>query len=273
MSIEETKRLLRTYRITPNKLLGQNFTAEPLIYSKLCIYSSLDVCDVVLDAGAGFGFLSSFLADKCKAVIAVEKDPKIASALRERLKGFGNVMVIEGDMLKVVLPEFNKVIAIPPYQISTHLVEWLLQRKINCAVIIVQKEFAEKLNAAIGSDQYGWLTVQTYVRAEAQLLDEVPKEMFFPAPKVDSVILRLTPRCKKQFEVRDDAFFKQLTKWLFTQRNKKLSKALAPFLRTNLHSSKEAAEKKARSMPFGDKRPRELTPEQFGEIANAVTRQ
>jgi 16S rRNA (adenine1518-N6/adenine1519-N6)-dimethyltransferase len=139
-------------------------------------------------------------------------------------------------------------------------------------VIIVQKEFAEKLNAAIGSDQYGWLTVQTYVRAEAQLLEAVPKETFFPAPKVDSVILRLTPRCTRQFKVRDEAFFKQLTKWLFTQRNKKLSKALAPFLRTNLHLSKEDAQKKAGALPFQDKRPRELTPEQFGEITNAVAR-
>ena len=272
MSLEETKRLLRTHRIIPNKLLGQNFMVEPSIYCKLCVYASLDVSDVVLDAGSGFGFLSSFLADKCKAVIAVEKDPQVAAALRDQVKGFDNVTVIEGDVLKVDLPDFNKVIAIPPYQISTHLVEWLLQRKMNCAVIIVQKEFAEKLNAGVGSDQYGWLTVQTNVHAEAQLLDAVPKEMFFPAPKVDSVILRLTPRCKRQFEVRDEAFFKQLTKWLFTQRNKKLSKALAPFLRTNLHLSKEEAEKKAKALPFRDKRPRELTPEQFGEIANAVAR-
>ena len=77
--------------------------------------------DVVLDAGAGFGFLTRFLADKCKAVVAVEKDPQIAKCLREQVKGIGNVTVVEGDVLKAELPEFNKVIAIPPYYLSSHL--------------------------------------------------------------------------------------------------------------------------------------------------------
>ena len=66
---------------------------------------------MVLDAGAGFGFLTCFLADKCKAVVAVEKDPQVAAVLREQIKGLSNVTVIEGDVLKVALPEFNKVIA------------------------------------------------------------------------------------------------------------------------------------------------------------------
>ncbi len=164
---------------------------EPSIYSKLCAYASLDFSDVVLDAGAGFGFLSRFLADRCKAVIAVEKDPHVAAVLRDQVKGFDNVTVIEGDVLKAALPEFNKAIAIPPYCISTHLVAWLLERKTDCAVLIVQKEFAEKITAAVGSDDYGWLTVQTFLHVEAQIFDTIPKETFFPEPKVDSVIVRL----------------------------------------------------------------------------------
>ena len=148
MSLEETKQLLRTHRIAPNKLLGQNFMVEPSLYDKMCEYAALGASDVVLDAGAGFGFLSRFLADKCKGVIAVEKDPQVAEVLREQVKGVGNVTVIEGDVLKTELPEFNKVIAIPPYYLSSHLVEWLLERKIDCAVLIVQKEFAKRLNAA-----------------------------------------------------------------------------------------------------------------------------
>ncbi len=272
MSLEETKQLLRTYRIAPNKLLGQNFMVEPTLYSKLCDYASLNFSDVVLDAGAGFGFLSRFLADKCKAVIAVEKDPQVAAALRDQVSGVANVTVIEGDVLKAALPEFNKVIAIPPYSISTHLVMWLLERKMDCAVIIVQKEFAKKLNAKAGSEDYGWLTVQTYLHAEAQLLDAVPKDMFFPEPKVDSVIVRLKPWSKKLFEVKDEGSFKQVTKWLFTQRNKKVGKALTPFLKTNLKLSKQEAQKIASAMPFHDKRARELTPEQFGDLANAIPR-
>jgi 16S rRNA (adenine1518-N6/adenine1519-N6)-dimethyltransferase len=272
MSLEETKQLIRTHRITPNRLLGQNFMVEPSLYSKLCAYASLGVSDVVLDAGAGFGFLSRFLADKCKAVIAVEKDPQVAKALRERVKGIGNVTPIEGDVLTAVLPEFNKVIAIPPYYLSSHLVEWLLEHNIACAVLIVQKEFANRLNAAVGSEDYSWLTVLTYQHAEAEILDAVPKGMFFPQPKVDSVIVRLKPWSKSPFKVKDEAFFKQITKWLFTQRNKKLGKALALFLRTNMQLGKQDAEKLAVTLPFHDKRVRELTPEQFGALADAIPR-
>ncbi|TRO48424.1 16S rRNA (adenine(1518)-N(6)/adenine(1519)-N(6))-dimethyltransferase, partial [Candidatus Bathyarchaeota archaeon] len=73
MSVLETKRLLRTFRIVPNRLLGQNFMVEPSIFPKLTEYASLSKADVVLDVGAGFGFLSRFLANKCKRVLAVEK--------------------------------------------------------------------------------------------------------------------------------------------------------------------------------------------------------
>jgi len=272
MSLEETKQLLRTYRITPNKLLGQNFVVEPSLCSKLSAYASLGASDVVLDAGAGFGFLSRFLADKCKTVIAVEKDPQVANALREQVKGIGNVTVVEGDALKAVLPEFNKVIAIPPYYLSSHLVAWLLEHKIACAVLVLQKEFANRLNASVGSDNYGWLTILTYQHAETELLDLVPRRMFFPQPKVDSVIVRLKPWSKSPFSVKDEAFFKQITKWLFSQRNKKLSKALAPFFRASLRLSKQDAEKLAVALPFHDKRARELTPEQFGALTDAIPR-
>jgi 16S rRNA (adenine1518-N6/adenine1519-N6)-dimethyltransferase len=272
MSLEETKQLIRTHRITPNKLLGQNFMVEPSLYGKLCAYASLGVSDVVLDAGAGFGFLSRFLADKCKAVIAVEKDPQVAKALREQVKGIGSVTVIEGDVLKAVLPEFNKVIAIPPYYLSSRLVAWLLERSVACAVLIVQKEFANRLIAAVGSEDYSWLTILTYQHAEAELLDVVPKAMFFPQPEVDSVIVRLKPWSKSPFEVKDKLFFKQITKWLFAQRNKKLGKALAPFLKTNLQLSKQDAENLAVALPLHDKRVRELTPEQFGALADAIPR-
>ncbi len=162
---------------------------EPSLYPKLCTYAALKSADVVLDAGAGFGWLTCFLADKCKAVVAVEKDPQVAEVLREQVKGLGNVTVIEGDVLKVALPPFNKVIAIPPYYLSSHLVTWLLERKIDCAVLILQKEFADRLVAAVGSEEYGWLTVVTHQSAEVELLDAVPKAMFYPQPEVDSVIV------------------------------------------------------------------------------------
>ena len=271
MSLEETNQLLRTYRITPNKIMGQNFIIEPALYEKLSICAGLNGSDVVLDAGAGFGFLSRFLAGKCKAVVAVEKDPQIAAALSEQVKTSGNVTVVKGDVLKTQLPSFNKVIAAPPYYLSSHLTVWLFERRINCAVLIVQKEFAKRLIAPVNNEDYGWLTVLAYQHFNVELLDAVPKEMFHPQPEVDSVILVLKPWRKKPFEIKNEKFFMQMLKWLFTQRNKKLGKALAPFLRDNLKLNKQDAEKLSLTLPFHDRRARELSPKDFGALANVIS--
>lgn len=269
MGLNETKQLLRTFRIAPNKLMGQNFMVEPSLYPKLTEYACLNQNDVVLDAGAGFGFLTRFLVDKCKAIVAVEKDPRIAEILREQTKDLVNVTVVEGDVLKAELPEFNKVVAIPPYYLSSRLVTWLLQRKIDCAVLILQREFANRLVADVGSEDYGWLTVITCHNAKVELLDEVPKTMFYPQPEVDSVIVRLAAWKTAPFNVEDEAFFNRLVRWLFTQRNKKLSNALVPFFKSARKLKKEEAKKLAATAPFGERRVRELTPKDFGELSNA----
>jgi 16S rRNA (adenine1518-N6/adenine1519-N6)-dimethyltransferase len=226
--------------------------------------------DVVLDAGAGFGFLTRFLAKKCNAVIAVEKDPHVAEVLREQLRDVANVTVIEGDVLEAALPEFNKVVSIPPYYLSSRLVTWLFEQKIECAVLILQREFAGRLVAAVGSEDYGWLTVAACHSAEVELLDAIPKSRFYPPPEVDSVIVRLTPWKTVPFEVKDAAFFRRMVQWLFTQRNKKLRNALPPFLKSTFKTSKEDAEKLACDFPFCDKRVRELSPQDFGVLANAL---
>lgn len=272
MSLDETKFLLRTHRIAPNKLLGQNFMVEPTLYPKLSDYASLNKADVVLDAGAGFGFLTLFLSEKCQHVVAVEKDARVAEVLRERLRVVENVTVIEGDLLKTDLPKFNKVVAIPPYYLSSRLVLWLLERKIDCAVLVLQQEFAERLVAAVGSEAYGWLTVVAWHRAEVELLDAVPKALFYPQPEVDSVIVRLVPWHQAPFKVKDEAFFRQMARWLFTQRNKKVGNALEPFLRSTRKLSKQEATRLVEAVPFRERRVRALSPKDFGELANALAK-
>src|SRR5208283_2615606 len=155
--------------------------------------------------------------------------------------------------------------------LSSHLITWLVEGRIDCAVMILQKEFASRLIAAVGSEDYGWLTVLTYLHVEVELLDAVPKEMFYPQPKVDSVIVRIKPWIKSSFEIKDELFFKQMVKWLFTQRNKKAAKALAPFIKSTLKLSKQDAEKLALTLPFHDRRARELSPKDFGALANAIS--
>jgi 16S rRNA (adenine1518-N6/adenine1519-N6)-dimethyltransferase len=272
MSVSKTKRLLRTFRIVPNRLLGQNFMVDTSIFPKLTDYASLRARDVVLDAGAGFGFLTRFLTNKCKGVLAVEKDPHVAEVLREQLKGLVNVTVIEGDVLKAAVPSFSKVVSIPPYQISSRLLLWLFDRSFDCAVLVLQKEFAGRLVAAVGSEDYGWLTVAACYRADVQLFDAVPNFMFYPQPEVDSIIVRLKPWKMAPFEVKDEAFFRRMVRWLFTQRNKKLGNAIVPLIKSTFKVTKEDAEKVVCTIPFREKRARELPPEAFGELANVLVR-
>lgn len=237
---------------------------EPSIFERMANYASLDQTDVVLDVGAGFGFLTRFLATRCATVLAVEVDPVIVRVLQEQLAGVHNVKVMEGNVLKARIPDFGKVVAIPPYGISSRFLVWLLHRDFDCAVLVLQKEFADRLVASVGSGDYGWLTVVTYYCADVALLDDVPKAMFYPQPKVDSVIVRLTPKKPSPFKLEDRVLFERMVRALFTQRNKKVRNAILHFLR-GAHSDKSAD-----AVPFRDKRVRELAPEDFGVLANVI---
>ncbi|MCJ7614250.1 16S rRNA (adenine(1518)-N(6)/adenine(1519)-N(6))-dimethyltransferase RsmA [Candidatus Bathyarchaeota archaeon] len=229
-------------------------------------YASLTEDDVVLEVGAGFGFLTQLLSGECKKVIAVEVDPQLVSFLRKQLRNLKNVDLVEGDILKASLPAFNKVVSAPPYSISSPLLFRLLETKFDLAVLILQKEFAERLAAPVGSKDYGRITVTIYYRADVELLDAVSRKMFYPPPDVDSMMLRLKPR-DPPFHVDDEAIFFELVRTLFTQRNKKVRNALISFLRKR-ELSKEDAVELADSTVYSAKRVRELAPEDFGILAN-----
>ncbi len=217
--------------------------------------------DVVLDIGAGLGFLTRFLASKCKSVLAVEFDVRLAKVLREQLGGLANVQIMEGDILRVKIPEFNKVVSIPPYHISSRLLLWLFHKNFDYGVLVFQEEFADKLVASVGSDEYGWLAVFAYYYMDVELLDDVPKWMFYPQPAVNSVVVLLKPKKPQPFTLKNEELFKRLVRSLFTQRNRKVRNAISCFLKS---------ERSEMVVPFCDERVRELAPEDFGALANAL---
>jgi 16S rRNA (adenine1518-N6/adenine1519-N6)-dimethyltransferase len=268
--IERTKSLLRNYRSSPKKAFGQNFIIEPYVYDRMIDNASLTKSDTVLDIGAGLGFLTRLMAEKSKQVIAVEADPQLACILHEQLSQFPNVQIVQGDVFKVNIPEFNKIVSTPPYSISSRLLLWILNRRIHCAVLVLQKEFANRLAVSVGSEDYGWLSVLTYCSANVDLLDVVPKSMFFPSPKVDSIITRLVPKIGPFDLKMNGTGFKRFVQMLFTQRNKKVRNAVLPYLRSVRGMSKEDAIVIAERLPFLGKRVRELAPEDFGVLANAL---
>ncbi len=268
--LRRAKHLLRLYNFFPRKRLGQNFIVNSDILRRLVSRASMTKNDIVLEVGAGLGFLTPLLSRDCKKVIAVEVDPKLVRILKEQLRGLENVDLIEGDILKVSLPPFNKVVSAPPYSISSPLLFHLLKRKFDWAVLILQKEFAERLAASVGTKDYGRLTVTISYRADVELLDYVPKEMFYPPPHVDSIMVCLKPR-EPSFQVEDEEIFFELVRALFTQRNKKVRNALIPFLRKREISRKEAVEL-ADSTLYSAKRVQALAPEDFGILTNELLR-
>jgi 16S rRNA (adenine1518-N6/adenine1519-N6)-dimethyltransferase len=267
--LEETKSLLRRHRIEPNKKLGQNFMVESQVFQKMAHHGELSCDDTMLEIGAGLGFLTRFLSEKCKMVLAVEIDPRLVTILREQLRCATNVNIIEGNVLKVNVPAFNKIVSIPPYQISSRLLTWIFRKDFDRAVLIFQKEFADRLTATVGSENYGWLTVFTHYHAQVELLDEIPKSMFYPLPKIDSTIMRLKPK-KPKADLTGDASFQRLLQVLFTRRNRTVRNAAVAYLKHKQNKTKQDVAKIADSLPLGDKRVRELTPEDFGAIANAI---
>jgi 16S rRNA (adenine1518-N6/adenine1519-N6)-dimethyltransferase len=268
--LQRAKHLLRLYGFSPKKRLGQNFTVNSEILQRLVSHASLTKDDVVLEVGAGFGFLTPLLSGACKKVIAVEVDPTLVNFLRKQLHSLQNVELIEGDILNVSLPPFNKVVSAPPYSISSPLLFRLLENKFDYAVLILQKEFVERLAASVGSKDYGRLTVTIYYRADVELLGFVPRTMFYPPPDVDSMMVRLKPRAAP-FHVDNEETFFELVRTLFTQRNKKVRNGLIPFLRKR-ELSKEDAVELADSMVYSAKRVRELAPEDFGILTNMLLR-
>jgi len=230
-------------------------------------YASLSKEDVVLEIGAGLGALTKTLSSFCQRVVAVESDHRLVEVLKRELANLNNITLVEGDVLKSTIPAFNKVVSNPPFHISSPILFWLLDRDFDCAILTFQKEFAERLVAPVGSKEYSRLTVETYYRAEVQLLEAVSKKAFYPAPNVDAMIVRLKPRKAAPFQLKDEETFHELVRMLFTQRNRKVRNAVVGFLQ-KLDKEREFAD----SLLFHEKRVRELAPEDFGALANELTK-
>jgi 16S rRNA (adenine1518-N6/adenine1519-N6)-dimethyltransferase len=269
--LKRAKHLLRLYEVSPKKRLGQNFAVDLGMLQRFVSHASLTEDDVVLEVGPGFGFLTRFLSSKCKKVIAVEIDPQLVSFLRTQLHSLKNIELIEGDILKISLPSFNKVVSAPPYSISSPLIFRLLEQQFDWAVLILQKEFAERLAASVGTKDYGRLTVNVYYRAEVELLEVVPRIMFYPPPDVDSMMVRLKPRTAP-FHVDDEETFFGLIRTLFTQRNRKVRNGLISFLHQQHGLTGKEAVELADSTIYSTKRVREMAPEDFGILANELFR-
>lgn len=239
-----------------------------------------EVCgrDTVLEVGAGTGGLTLLLARRAKEVIAVERDPRLVSILRKRLEGCGNVRILRGDVLKLHLPTFNKVVSNLPYSISSDLTFRLLEEEFEVAVLMYQLEFARRLVAKPGSEDYGRLTVSAFYRAEVEILEEVPPSAFFPRPRVRSAVVRLRPRKTPPFRVESEERFRRVLRVLFHHPRQKVRNALYHSF-TELFPHMELDKKERRRVleaclprELAEARAKELPPEELARLSDLLGR-
>ncbi|MFD1643004.1 16S ribosomal RNA methyltransferase A [Halohasta litorea] len=175
----------------------------------------------VLEIGGGPGILTDRLLAVADRVTVIERDPTFADHLREEFaaaREADRLTVIEGDALEVDLPEFSACVSNLPYSASSEIAFRLLPLG-KPLVLMFQKEFADRMAAESGSDEYGRLSVSAQHYADVEVVEYVPNTAFDPQPAVQSAIVRLTPRAP-DYEVDDETFFLDFVKAIFTQRRK-----------------------------------------------------
>ena len=222
-----TKSILNQYGIKLNKNLGQNYLIDKNKRDQIINFGNLNEEDVVLEIGTGIGTLTIELAKKAGKVIAIEQDSNIAKILSERLKKekIDNVELINDDALNVDFPKFNKIISNLPYQISSPITFKFLNYDFDLAILMYQKEFARRMNGAVGTKDYSRLSAMLYFKCDVETLTDVSSESFLPKPKIDSTVVKLTPKENKISE-EDFKIYSNFTKALFQHRNKKIRNAL-----------------------------------------------
>ncbi len=219
------------------KDLGQHFLRNGDIARKMVSLAGFMEEDPVLEIGPGLGALTITLARSGLKIMAVEKDPRLAVKLQERLDGEGldNVTLITGDILKLDFTERRffgekqmEVIGNLPYNISSPVLEKLIQNResVRRAVLMFQAEFARRVSAPPGSREYGAMSVLIQYFARVSPLLEVPREAFYPIPRVDSMVLELDFKRPYPRRARDEASFKRTVRGAFSHRRKTLLNSL-----------------------------------------------
>ena len=222
-----TKGILNENGIKLNKNLGQNYLIDKNKRDQIIGFGNITEDDVILEIGTGIGTLTIELAKKAKRVIAIEQDSGICEILAKRLKdeNIDNVELINDDALKVDFPKFNKIISNLPYQISSPITFKFLNYDFDLAILMYQKEFAERMNGEVGTKNYSRLSAMLYFKCDVEKLTDVSAESFIPKPQIDSTVVKLTP---KDNRIPDEDFktYSNFTKALFQHRNKKIRNAL-----------------------------------------------
>jgi 16S rRNA (adenine1518-N6/adenine1519-N6)-dimethyltransferase len=268
-----TLKLLKQHDIKPRRKLGQNFLVDTDLIEEIMEVADLSSEDDILEIGAGLGTLTRVLAERARHVFAVEIDPALSNVLSLETSNLPNLKIIDGDILQMTLPNVSKIISNVPYSISSPLLLKILESIIwKKSILTLQKDFAARLNAKVGSKEYGRLTIAATYYSDVKLHGSYPPESFLPASEVYSQIVELQRRPEPPFHVRKPEVFWSLSRILFTQRNRLLSKSLKTLSKSgNLPKAWSQVLLERAPERLLTRRVRELAPEDFATLSDLVS--
>jgi 16S rRNA (adenine1518-N6/adenine1519-N6)-dimethyltransferase len=233
--LAQTKRLLRQFDLQARKGLGQHFLIDGEVLRLIASAAELTSTDVIVEVGPGLGILTKELAGQAGRVIAIELDNKLAALLRQTLASFNNVTIINDDVLQIEPEDLlkgqtatgYKVVANLPYYIASPVLRHFLEAraKPEAMIVMVQKEVAEAIVAKAGDMSLLSVSVQFY--GEPRIISHVPAQCFYPAPKVDSALLRIDLYPQPAVAVSDEGSFFDLVRAGFVAPRKQMANSLA----------------------------------------------
>lgn len=270
-------------KVRPNKSLGQNFLRDESVVADIVAGAELSPEDLVIEVGPGTGALSRQIAEGCGKLVAVEIDDHVIPHLEKALSGRDNAEILHEDFLEVDLAalvkgemEENpgltkaKLIGNLPYYITTPIIMKVLNSgaPVNTLVLMMQKEVADRIHAHPGTKEYGALTVAVGYHCTTERIVDVDRSCFWPVPKVDSCVLKLSMREEKAAAPKDEKLFFACVKAGFAKRRKTLLNCLTGM---NGLDKEQVAEVFHRVGIDENRRGETLTIEEFAKLADGFT--
>ena len=279
-SHRKTKEVVDKHGFKFSKSLGQNFLIDDNVIDRILEGARLSEGDKIIEVGPGIGTLTREMGKVADKVVAIEIGKTLIPILKDTLHEFGNIEVVNKDILKVDVQELVneklnggpvKLVANLPYYITTPIVMKFLEEDIPVTdiVVMVQKEVADRMNAGPGTKDYGALSVAVQYYCDTEIVAKAPRHMFIPQPNVDSTVIGLHIREEKKYNVDSEEIFFKTVKASFGQRRKTLLNALGALGFFNKDEIREVLQE----ANIDEKRRGEtLTIEEFANLANCVNK-
>lgn len=229
---QNTIALIKAHDFSFKKRFGQNFLIDSHVLDKIIRGAEIGKEDAVLEIGPGIGTLTQALCEAAGEVTAVEIDRDLIPILEKTLAAYDNARIINEDILKLDLSAISekplKVVANLPYYITTPIIMGLFESgaPLLSITVMVQKEVADRMQAAPGGKDYGALSLAVQYYAEAEIIANVPPNCFIPRPGVGSAVIRLTKHAAPPVQPKDEKFMFRLIRAAFAQRRKTLVNTL-----------------------------------------------